>query len=95
MAQSVIKTLRGILGIETVPVSHAERIVSAVGGFAGILGIFLVTNLYVSGNSDALIVGSMCASAVLVFWRPARSTVAALGGIRRPHGVHGHRCQLR
>ena len=65
-----MKTLRGILGIETVPVSHAERIVSAVGGFSGILGIFLVSNLFVSGNSAALIVGSMGASAVLVFGVP-------------------------
>lgn len=70
MAMSVLKTLRGILGIETVPVSHAERIVSAIGGFAGILGILLVTNLFVSGNSAALIVGSMGASAVLVFGVP-------------------------
>lgn len=65
-----LKTLRGILGIESVAVSHRERIVSAVGGFFGILGIFLVTNIFVPIGSAGLIVGSMGASAVLVFGVP-------------------------
>lgn len=65
-----LKTLWGILGIESVPVTHKERIVSGVGGFVGILGIFLVTNIFVPIGSAGLIVGSMGASAVLVFGVP-------------------------
>jgi len=65
-----MKTLRAILGIESVAVSHRERLVSAVGGFAGILGILLVSNLFLTAGSAAMIVGSMGASAVLVFGVP-------------------------
>lgn len=65
-----MKTLRAMLGIETVPVSHAERIVSAIGGFAGILGILLVSSHFLPVSSAALVVGSMGASAVLVFGVP-------------------------
>ena len=65
-----LKTLWGILGIESVPVTHKERIVSGIGGFVGILGIFLITNIFVPIDSAGLIVGSMGASAVLVFGVP-------------------------
>ena len=59
-----MKTLKAILGIETAPVSHAERVISAAGGFTGILAIFLVSNIFLPIGSAAMIVASMGASAL-------------------------------
>ena len=63
--------LRAWLGIELNPVSHTERLVSVVGGFLGIFFILIASGL-VLGDRDAtlLIVGSMGASAVLLFAVP-------------------------
>ena len=63
--------LRGWLGIELNPVTHAERVVSTVGGFLGILFILLASEA-VLGERGAtlLIVASMGASAVLLFAVP-------------------------
>lgn len=63
--------LRSWLGIELNPVSHSERLVSVLGGFLGILFILLIS-WAVLGERDAaaLIVGSMGASAVLLFGVP-------------------------
>jgi CBS-domain-containing membrane protein len=76
--------VRAWLGVELTPVSHAERIVSAVGGFLGIFFI-LLTSWKVLGDREAalLIVGSMGASAVLVFGvphGPLSQPWAVLGG---------------
>jgi CBS domain-containing membrane protein len=57
------------LGIEQTPVSHAEKLVSALGGFAGIVSILFITQHFV-GSASALIVASMGASAVLLFAVP-------------------------
>jgi CBS-domain-containing membrane protein len=65
-----MKTLRGILGIETAPVRHLERLLSTLGGFAGILAIFLISSHFLGPQSVALIVASMGASAVLLFAVP-------------------------
>ena len=65
-----LSTLWSILGIESASVPHKERIVSGIGGFFCIFGIFIVTNIFVPIESAALIVGSMGASAVLVFGVP-------------------------
>ncbi len=63
--------LRGWLGIELNPVSHAERLVSTAGGFLGIFFILLASQA-VLGERGAtlLIVASMGASAVLLFAVP-------------------------
>lgn len=63
--------VRAWLGIELNPVSHAERLISTVGGFFGILFI-LIVSWRVLGDRDAalLVVGSMGASAVLLFAVP-------------------------
>lgn len=63
--------VRAWMGIELTPVSHAERLISAVGGFIGIFCI-LLASWKVIGDREAalLIVGSMGASAVLVFAVP-------------------------
>jgi CBS domain-containing membrane protein len=60
----------GLLGIELSPVSHAERIVSALGGFAGILAILEISQHFVGIAAATLIVASMGASAVLLFAVP-------------------------
>jgi CBS domain-containing membrane protein len=57
------------LGIELTHVSHTERLVSALGGFAGIVSILLISQHFV-GPASALIVASMGASAVLLFAVP-------------------------
>ncbi len=59
-----------ILGIAQTPVSHAEKIASALGGFIGIFCIFIVSQWAVGPNPAALIVASMGASAVLLFAVP-------------------------
>jgi CBS-domain-containing membrane protein len=63
--------VRAWLGIELNPVSHGERLVSAAGGFLGIFFI-LLASWAALGDVEAalLIVGSMGASAVLVFGVP-------------------------
>ena len=63
--------LRSWLGVELNPVSHVERLISTVGGFVGIL-LVLIASWQVLGDKEAamLIVGSMGASAVLLFAVP-------------------------
>lgn len=63
--------LRSWLGIELSQVTHTERLVSAAGGFLGIL-LILVASTLVLGEREAalLVVGSMGASAVLLFAVP-------------------------
>lgn len=63
--------LRAFLGIEIAPISHAERIVSAAGGFLGIWFILLASHAALGDlGASLLIVGSMGASAVLLFAVP-------------------------
>ncbi|MDH4134655.1 MAG: HPP family protein, partial [Gammaproteobacteria bacterium] len=91
--------LRGWFGIELHPVSHAERIVSGVGGFLGIYFILLISQAVLGEREPALlIVGSMGASAVLLFGVPhgplsqpwsliGGHTVSALIGVTCAHPV--------
>jgi len=51
-------------------ISHAERLVSALGGFIGIFGVFFLTRYFIDGPGAALIIASMGASAVLLFAVP-------------------------
>ncbi len=70
-------------GIEQTPVSHAERIVSAIGGFIAILGIFVVSRWFVGSPGAGILVASMGASAVLLFAVPHGQLAqpwAVLGG---------------
>jgi len=63
--------LRAWLGIELSPVTHVERLVSLAGGFLGILLISLVSSaLLPDFDAALLVVGSMGASAVLLFAVP-------------------------
>jgi CBS-domain-containing membrane protein len=76
--------LRGLLGIEPNTTSHAEKLVSVLGGFLGILCILWISRHYLDLRDAALIVASMGASAVLLFAVPH-------GPLSQPwHLVGGH-----
>lgn len=62
--------VREFFGFSLEQVSHAERIASAVGGFAGIFMIMLITYWFTGVEGSVLIVPSMGASAVLLFAVP-------------------------
>ena len=66
--------LKSFFGIALTPVSHIEKIVSAIGGFIAIFFIIIISQSMLSGypgnNSAALIIASMGASAVLLFAVP-------------------------
>ena len=65
------------------PVSHGERLVSAVGGFIAILSIFVVSSWAVGSPGAGILVASMGASAVLLFAVPHGQLAqpwAVLGG---------------
>ncbi len=74
--------LIGLLGIETAPVSHAERVISAAGGFLGILCVATVTLLWLERSGAAMLLASMGASAVLLFAVPH-------GQLSQPWAVFG------
>jgi len=64
------KILLSFLGVEADTTSHAEKLISATGGFVGILLVIAVSHLFVGDEGVALIVASMGASAVLLFAVP-------------------------
>jgi CBS-domain-containing membrane protein len=70
MPQRYLSKWLGVLGVELSPVSHAERIVSALGGFLGILAVVAISRHFVGAAAATLIVASMGASAVLLFAVP-------------------------
>jgi len=51
-------------------VSHTERLVSTIGGFVGILGVYFISQQFLNTADAVLIVASMGASAVLLFAVP-------------------------
>jgi len=57
-------------GVELSPVSHTERLLSALGGFLGIYGVLQISLHFVGIEAAVLIVASMGASAVLLFAVP-------------------------
>lgn len=71
-----------MLGIEFSPVSHAERIVSGLGGFAAIFSILYSAQLLLGFQHPGLLVASMGASAVLLFAVPH-------GPLSQPWNVFG------
>ena len=58
------------IGLEADTTSHGEKIVSAFGGFAGILMVALASGYFVGPADVALMAASMGASAVLLFAMP-------------------------
>jgi CBS-domain-containing membrane protein len=62
--------LNRFINVSSGNVSHAERLVSTVGGILAIFAIFSISNFYLGDTSIPLIVPSMGASAVLLFAAP-------------------------
>lgn len=58
-----------LIGAESRPASHAEKLVSALGAFAGILSVYLASHFFLA-DAAILMVASMGASAVLLFAVP-------------------------
>lgn len=58
------------IGFEQYRVGHAEKLISALGAFLGILLVFYTSSLFLQDSSSYLIVASMGASAVLLFAVP-------------------------
>jgi len=71
-----------MLGIDASPVSHTERIVSGLGGFAAIFSILYFAQLSLGVHHPGLLVASMGASAVLLFAVPH-------GPLSQPWNVFG------
>ena len=59
-----------ILGIELSPVSHRERLVSALGGLVGVLAVYLASHALGGPPATPLLIFSIGASTVLVFAVP-------------------------
>ena len=59
-----------LAGVSRLPVSYKDSLVSAVGGFLGILGILLMSQWLLGEDFPVLIVPSLGASAVLLFASP-------------------------
>lgn len=62
-----------LLAYDPHPASHAEKLISAAGGFVGILLVLVVSSLVLDFHGAALVVASMGASAVLLFATPHSS----------------------
>jgi CBS domain-containing membrane protein len=75
-------TLFKYLGIESSPVSHSERLVSALGSALVITCIFFISRATLGPTATLLIVPSMGASAVLLFAVPH-------GALSQPWNVFG------
>ena len=71
-----------MLGIEFSPVSHRERLVSALGGFVALLALYFAAHALGGAQSSLLPVFSIGASAVLVFAVPH-------GALSQPWPVFG------
>lgn len=65
-----LKKILGFWGVAPDATSHAEKAISAVGGFIGILLALWVSLHYLGTQGAALLVASMGASAVLLFAVP-------------------------
>ena len=59
-----------LIGFRRHTVSHRERIITGLGGFCGILGVYFVSAAFLDAKGAQLIVASMGASAVLLFAVP-------------------------
>lgn len=68
------------VGIDTTPVGHTERLVSALGGFVGLLALTAFNGAVLGQTGIAMIVASMGSSAVLLFAVP-------LGALSQPWSV--------
>ena len=70
MLNNMRNSFLSLIGVEADTTSHVEKLVSAAGGFAGILLVAITSWHFVGSNDATLIVASMGASAVLLFAVP-------------------------
>lgn len=70
MQQFIPKQVSHFLGLEFNVVSHLERVISAFGGFLGILLVMWISDALLGATEATLVVASMGASAVLLFAVP-------------------------
>ena len=67
---NIIKMWSRWIGKDPHPASHAEKLLSAIGAFLGILGVLIISHSVLGAQGTALAVTSMGASAVLLFAVP-------------------------
>ncbi|MBL8566654.1 MAG: HPP family protein [Hyphomicrobiaceae bacterium] len=67
---ALLERIRVLAGVELAPVSHAERLVSGLGGFCAIYLVLVLERGLLGDLGAALLVASMGASAVLLFAVP-------------------------
>lgn len=70
MTNHWLREITLMLGVEQNTTSHAEKLVSSLGGLIGIAVVYFLSLRYESSIASAFIVASMGASAVLVFAVP-------------------------
>ena len=85
-----------LLGIELSPVSHRERLVSALGGFVGIFAVYWVSHALLGSAASPIMVLSMGSTAAMLFAVPhgALSQPWPLFGGHLVSGLIGIACLL-
>lgn len=85
-----------MLGIELSPVSHRERLVSALGGFVGIFAVYWISRATLGATASPILVLSMGSTAVMLFAVPhgALSQPWPLLGGHLVSGLIGIACLL-
>ena len=85
-----------MLGIELSPVSHRERLVSALGGFLGIFAVYSTSHALLGGTASPIMVLSMGSTAAMLFAVPhgALSQPWPLLGGHLVSGLIGIACLL-
>ena len=64
------RAFRQLIGVETDPVSHKEKLISGLGGGLSILAIYAITRHVLTVGPAQMLIASMGASAVLLFAVP-------------------------
>ncbi len=93
---SATSTWAKLLGVELSPVSHRERLVSALGGFVGIFAVYWISHLVSGTVASPFLVLSMGSTAVMLFAVPhgALSQPWPLLGGHLVSGLIGITCLL-
>lgn len=93
---SATSTWAKLLGVELNPVSHRERLVSALGGFVGIFAVYWISHLVSGTVASPILVLSMGSTAVMLFAVPhgALSQPWPLLGGHLVSGLIGITCLL-
>ena len=71
MPEKFLHEARALIGLERNTTSHTEKLISVAGAFLGMLAIFVISDMLFDNTTDnLLILGSIGASAVLLFAAP-------------------------